>query len=108
MQIYLKDTYVYDTWYICIYKAYRYNIDSCLVSITLSVIKSSSAFSIHANFPGPAVAKQARLITPPPPCLTVGMRSLWWDAVHDDQTSYHLGFIIPTDIVIYSDAILPT
>ena len=37
--------------------------------------------SIMASRPGPEAAKQPQTITLPPPCLTVGMMFLLWNAV---------------------------
>ena len=36
--------------------------------------------SMTARCPGPVAAEQAQMISPPPPCLTVGMRCLCWYA----------------------------
>ena len=37
--------------------------------------------SMTARCPDPVAAEQAQIISPPPPCLTVGMRCLCWYAV---------------------------
>ena len=37
--------------------------------------------SIKANSPGPEAAKHSQNITLPPPCLTIGIRFLLWNAV---------------------------
>jgi len=75
----------------------------------------------------PVAAKQAQIISPPPPCLTVGMRCLCWyavfvffpkhAAVHCDQTSplwSHLSkghcsrsVAVCSDVTLQTLAVLP-
>lgn len=44
-------------------------------------IKVIIIVSVTASFPGFVAVKQSQIITPPPPCLTVGLRCSKWYAV---------------------------
>lgn len=55
------------------------------------ILRSWSLNTMSATCPGPVAGKQAQIMTPPSPCLSVGLRYLYWYAAFGFYRMWHYG-----------------